>query len=94
MSKQTTIPAEIQAMEAETEFAGFKVSYLRKVFDKMADPDDWKAPIAASMPEKLVNAATAAVDYFTAAGAHVDFDPDTGRYIVTSVGYREGPAGP
>jgi hypothetical protein len=69
------------------------VSDLRKVFEKPADPKDWKGPIAALMPGEAVLGACAAIEYFTATVPRVRLDTRTMTYKVTSEGYRMGPAG-
>lgn len=72
---------------------GYTVADLRELFDELADPNDWRGPIAATMPGEAVNAAVAAIEYFTATNPTVSLDQRTMRYVVTSEGYRAGPAG-
>ena len=72
---------------------GFGINDLREVFSAVCDPDDWKAPISAWVPGEQVKAAVAAIDFMTATQATVELDQARMRYLVSSVGYRAGPAG-
>ncbi|MBZ5499079.1 MAG: hypothetical protein LAP85_21990 [Acidobacteriia bacterium] len=82
-----------RAWEDRTVYKGFRVSDLRKVFNKLANPQDWRGPIAASMPGEAVLGACAAIEYCTATLPRVCLDTRTMTYVVTSEGYRMGPAG-
>jgi hypothetical protein len=82
-----------RSWEDRTFYQGFRVSDLRKIFEKLADPQDWKGPIAATMPGEAVMGACAAIEYFTATVPWVRLDTRTMTYVVTSEGYRMGPAG-
>ena len=59
----------------------------------MKDPNDWKAPIAVSLPGEFVLIVVAAIKFYTATIPEVTLDVSTMRYTVTSIGYRAGPAG-
>ncbi|MGA2260003.1 MAG: hypothetical protein ABSH28_01055 [Acidobacteriota bacterium] len=82
-----------RSWEDLTFYKDFRVSDLRKLFEKLADPKDWKGPIAATMPGEAVLGACAAIEYFTATVPRVGLDTQTMTYLVTSEGYRMGPAG-
>lgn len=82
-----------RSWEDKTFYKGFRVSDLRRIFDKLADAKDWKAAIAATMPGEAVLGACAAIEYFTATIPRVRLDMRTMTYVVTSEGYRMGPAG-
>jgi len=66
---------------------------LSKAFDAVADPGDWRAPIAVWLPGEAVNLVVEAIRYFTATDPKVGLDMHRMRYLVTSEGYRAGPAG-
>lgn len=90
-----TIRADLTGMNADrTRFKGYAIDDLRKVFDQVCDPDDWRAPIAVWMPGGVVMAVVAAIEFMTATHPRVDLDVNRMRYLVTSEGYRNGPAGP
>lgn len=74
-------------------YEGYAIEDLEKVFAKLSNPDDWKAPIFASMPGELVNIAVAAIKFYTATVPTVSLDVKTMTYYVQSEGYRLGPAG-
>lgn len=74
-------------------YNGFTEEQLRTAFDKMADPDDWKGPITATMPGECVMLAVSAIEFYTGATPQVSLNMDTMTYIVDSPGYRAGPAG-
>ncbi|MFQ5684952.1 MAG: hypothetical protein ACE5HC_16990 [Candidatus Binatia bacterium] len=100
MSKVYTIEAavksvaeEVKRIERETQYKGYCVSDLRKVFDRIADKKDWKGPIYATCPGESVALVVAAIEFFTATVAHVWRNPDTMQYLIESEGYRNGPAG-
>ena len=88
--------ADVLAAEeaiAEEIVGGYPVKVLSAVFDRISDPDDWKGPISATMRGEAVGAAVAAIKFYTATDPKVDLDTRTMQYIVTSPGYRNGPAG-
>lgn len=70
---------------------------LEEAFDRVKNPDDWKAPIRATVPSEDLGIACAAILHFTATHARyypagIDRDGEA-LYHVTSIGYRAGPAG-
>ena len=91
-----TIPdllAAEQRAEETTLYQGFTIAALRRTFDAICDPDDWRAPIAVWVQGEAVQQVVAAIAFFTATTAQVTCDTQTMRYGITSVGYRHGPAG-
>jgi hypothetical protein len=66
---------------------------LSEAFGLVHDADDWRAPIAVWLPGEGVNIAVEAIRYFTATDPKVELDTTRMRYLVTSEGYRAGPAG-
>jgi hypothetical protein len=70
---------------------------LEEAFDRVKDPADWKAPIAANVLDSQMDITIAAIVHFTAtsprfvqAGRN---DKGEAIFHVTSLGYRAGPAG-
>jgi len=82
--------------EAHQEYKGYKVADIRRVFDSLADPEDWRAPISRWIPHDIVGIAQVAVEYFTCTELKVVAGPQalTGYVLVQADGYRNGPAGP
>ncbi|MDZ7355762.1 MAG: hypothetical protein ONB55_21795 [candidate division KSB1 bacterium] len=74
-------------------YEGYEIEDLEKVFAELRNPDDWKAPIFASMPGEMVNIAVAAIKFYTETVPTVSLDVKTMTYYVQSEGYRLGPAG-
>ena len=72
----------------------YRIDDLRTAFDAVCDPDDWKGPIAAWVPGEAVLTVCEAIRFFTATEPKVALDVETMRYLITSEGYRAGPAGP
>lgn len=75
---------------------GFSVEAMKAAFDKVCNKQDWKAPIKAVIPSVQVPLVVAAIEFYTATNAKVTpMLALEGDYTyVSSVGYREGPAGP
>lgn len=85
----------------------FTQAELDAAFSKVANPDDWKAPVKAIVPVAELAVTLVAISHFTATSATVriatgeDLRAD-GRIVGTSIesfevtapGYRAGPAGP
>lgn len=89
------IEAEIREAEKHREYQGFTIADLRKTFEALQNPDDWRSPIDAWIPRQLYEIARVAVDYFTATSLDVVGGPQpiSGKILVHSDGYRMGPAG-
>lgn len=66
MAKIAAEEAEFQARMDETVVDGFKVGDLRKVFECLVDPKDWRGEIAALIPADLYPIARRAVEFYTA----------------------------
>jgi len=73
-----------------------RLLYLDLIFSMVCDPLDWKAPIAAIVPnnERLREAIRDAVVHYTGTVPSFQYMPADSTMIVRAVGYREGPAGP
>jgi len=86
------------------EHDGYTHGELRLAFDMVSDPDDWKAPVDSIVTERAVALVSSAVVFFTGTvpqtrrmGAHekrARRSPCENPVLVTSPGYRDGPAGP
>jgi|TARA_Y100000310_G_scaffold117504_1_gene116265 hypothetical protein len=66
---------------------------LETIFAKVCDPEDWKAPIEVWCRGEAVLPTCEAIRFFTATEPKVELDPARMRYLITSEGYRAGPAG-
>lgn len=71
----------------------FSTRALKRAFDAVADPADWRNPIDAMIPAGHRDVTAAAIDFYTATPASFA-DVDGDFFNVTAVGYRNGPAGP
>ena len=74
-------------------YKGYTEEELSKAFDAVANSDDWKDEIAAVMPGEAVTLVVAAIEFYTATTPKISLNVNTMRYVVTSEGYRRGPAG-
>lgn len=70
----------------------FTQAQLEAAFDKVADPSDWKNPIYKVVHRDDVHISVCAVTHFTAASVEVT-EMWGDKFIVSSPGYRMGPAG-
>ena len=70
----------------------FTKAQLSAAFDKVADPADWKNPIHAVVTVHDVKITVEAIQYFTAAPVEVE-RLNSVQSLITSPGYRLGPAG-
>lgn len=72
---------------------GYDPEFLEAIFSRIQDPEDWKNPIAASVPGEMVSVVVAAIKFYTATVPSVTLNTRTMEYTIESVGYRMGPAG-
>lgn len=85
-----------RAAQPITHNNGCALEALENAFDNVANVLDWKAPIRAMVAEADLEVTLEAIRFYTAT------EPSTCQqhfsngtfYLVSSVGYREGPAGP
>ena len=63
------------------------IADIRKVFDRICNRSDWKAPCAAYVPHELVEVSWAALSWFHGAAWIGGIQPITGRVAVGSDGY-------
>ena len=76
---------------------GMCTDVMSKVFDRVADANDWRAPIDYIIEAELRSEVEAAVIHYTATvPTFTDVQPHNGVRMVRvqAVGYRAGPAGP
>ena len=69
-----------------------KQENLKKAFNKVCNPDDWKAPINAVILKKDLELTREAIIHFTATVPRVNEINATHAQVIAS-GYRMGPAG-
>lgn len=94
VTKETlAVEAAKRAQPAEETWHGWKLTELEKAFDLVKNAEDWKAPIEAQIPGRMIKVVLSAIEFYTATSATVDHLKD-GICLVRSVGYRAGPAGP
>jgi hypothetical protein len=90
-TEQILAKLEVEELAAEQEqtFKGHKVSELRKVFQKVQNTGDWKAPWAAAVPHQIVGIVMAATEFFHADRATVvGIEQLTGRVLLRGNGYQ------
>jgi len=90
-----TLLAEIQETQTAGTYRGFALADIEKVFTRMQNPADWKAPLLAWIPADAFQIAAVACEFYTATELKVTGGPQpiTGRILVEAAGYRAGPAG-
>lgn len=82
-----------QSFDPKSLTFGYDPELLEAVFSRIQDPEDWKAPIAVSIPGEMVSIAVAAIKFYTATVPTVSLNVQTMEYLIQSEGYRNGPAG-
>lgn len=83
----------IQEIADTQMYKGFSLETIEKAWGRIADPNDWKGPIAIAVPGELVNLSVATIQFYAATTPSVALELETMRYLITSPGYRMGPAG-
>ena len=73
--------------------ASFTQSQLEAAFDKVADPADWKSGIYEVVNRDAVEVTVCAIQHFTAAPVEVKDLKWADEFMISSPGYRMGPAG-
>ena len=91
-------------MTAETrrEDRKYRRETLSPIFDSVADPLDWRAPISTWIKPEDLNLVRDAVAYFAGTDVEVEIQNKTDHpagqlghtMLIYSVGYRNGPCGP
>lgn len=62
-------------------------------FGEVCNKEDWKSPIEVWCLGEDVLKICEAIRFFTATEPSVELNPTNMRYLITSEGYRMGPAG-
>jgi len=75
-------------------FGGYTVDQLEEAFKRIQNPQDWKAPISATIDQRDFDLMFEAVVHYTATTLEIVQDFGNGKVKVHSIGYRMGPAGP
>jgi len=96
MTTTTTYPEE----QGTQTFRGFTEAELKTAFKRIANPDDWKAPINARIKIdcasegacREMNLIEAAAVFYTATQLTWDFLGGD-EFVVSATGYRNGPCG-
>ncbi len=72
----------------------FTEAQLDAAFAKVADPADWRNPIAYAVVDRNdVHVTVCAIQYYTAASVEVKDLQWNDEFMINSPGYRLGPAG-
>lgn len=83
---------EWQKKEEETEVSVdghmYTVADLRRVFDRVCDPNDWKAHWGAWVPWQLVGLVRAAVNWYHGDTPRIVAKDGRGRLLMTGRGYQ------
>jgi len=76
---------------AEESEKNYTTAELKDAFDKVADPNDWKAPIYIRVWLKKLDVTIAAIKFFTGTDPKIERFAGRDDATVTSEGYRAGP---
>ena len=71
----------------------FTEAQLTAAFDKVANPADWRDSIWAVVDRDAVEVTVHAIQHFTAASVEVKDLEWNDEFMISSAGYRMGPAG-
>ena len=63
-------------------YKGYEIDALEALFNKVCDPEDWKAPIAVVCKGEAVNPTVAAIEFYTATNPKVSVDVNTMNYLI------------
>ena len=84
----------MKATDDLNRYKNYDIDDLRKVFDRVCDSDDWRAPVAVCVSGEAVLPVVAAIEFMTATIPSISLNVERMKYLVESEGYRNGPAGP
>lgn len=95
MNAVDEIEAQIRESERHRTYRGYVIADIRKTFDALQNPGDWKDEINAWIPHQLFGLAAVAVEFFTCTELKIVAGPQplTGKIRVHADGYRMGPCG-
>lgn len=96
--KMKEITANEKAQWIDNLTYGYGEEALKKAFDTVCDPNDWKGPIDCFVTADNVAVVVAAIQFYTATTPKVEAVKDNRTanstlFRVKSEGYRKGPAG-
>jgi hypothetical protein len=74
-------------------YSVFSEEQIKEAFEKVQNPEDWRAPIDAEVSADEEELVIEAIGYYTATQVK-STELANGNIRVESVGYRMGPAGP
>ena len=90
---EKSIEQILSEIENQVVYKGYTQKELKTIFDAISDPQDWKAPITCLVNGEAVMPVVASIQFFTATEPKISLNVEHMKYIVTSEGYRNGPAG-
>ena len=84
-----------EAWRDEVAFAGHTWNELNDAFKRVANPEDWRGPIRATVSYDDWRITDHAIVFFTGASPEIVKDNKDKRTVtIKAVGYRNGPCGP
>jgi len=87
--RKATEKFEAETVAARIDGHNYSIADLRKVFDAVCNPEDWKAPWAAFVPHQIVPVVMASVEFFHADRPTVGgIQPLTGKVSMMGKGYQ------
>jgi len=93
IKEQTKANTRSETFEKHNQYGGHAIAELRKAFEQVEDPEDWRGPISSLVEVADLDLVMTAISYFTGTEAVVEGFSDELRRV-TSEGYRLGPCGP
>ncbi len=84
---------EMQKIADTQMYKGFPLNSIEAAWKQIADPQDWKGPIDIAVPGESVSLAVAAIQFYTATTPTMRLELNSMQYLLSSPGYRMGPAG-
>ena len=90
------LPDNVTEKTRSLSIDGFQ-KLMQLAFDQVCDPTDWKAPIDCIVPWGVANVYMEAIKFMTATEVQAERCADAvgnPSFRLTSMGYRNGPAGP
>lgn len=87
------VKQDCREMGTDPIYKGFSETQLHDFFQSVCDRDDWRGPIDIIVEVYSLSGVVAAIEFYTATEVKVSMTLG-GEYVVQSVGYRAGRAGP
>ena len=83
---------DVNALQNEAEkklfYRGYSVADLRRVFNSISDPNDWKKPLVCTCKGETLSAVIYSIVYFLGDSPSIHLDMDKMVYTVSSKGYQ------